>query len=45
MTTREKLHRIVDELPEEKLEAALKAIEERADDPMVRRLEDAPPED
>lgn len=45
MTTREKLHRIVDELPEEKLEAALKAIEERADDPMIRRLEDAPPED
>lgn len=45
MTTREKLHRIVDELPEEKLEAALKAIEERADDPLVRRLEDAAPED
>lgn len=45
MTTREKLHRIVDKLPEEELEAALKAIEERADDPMVRRLEDAPAED
>lgn len=45
MTTRERLHRIVDELPEEKLEAALKAIEMRVDDPMVRRLEDAPPED
>ena len=45
MTTREKLHRIVDELPEEELEAALKAIEERADDPMVQRLADAPPED
>ncbi|HEY2715458.1 MAG TPA: hypothetical protein VGI73_04480 [Solirubrobacterales bacterium] len=45
MTTREKLHRIVDELPEEKLEAALKAIEGRADDPMIRRLDDAAPED
>lgn len=45
MTTREKLHRIVDELPEEELEAALKAIEARSDDPMIRRLDDAPTED
>jgi Rad3-related DNA helicase len=45
MTTREKLHRLVDELPEEKLDAALEAIESRADDPLIRRLEDAPPED
>jgi len=45
MTTREQLHRIVDELPEEELEAALKAIEARSDDPMIRRLDDAPPED
>lgn len=45
MTTREKLHRLVDELPEEKLDAALKAIETRADDPLIRRLEDSPPED
>lgn len=45
MTTREELHRLVDELPEEKLDAALKAIETRADDPLIRRLEDAPPED
>jgi hypothetical protein len=45
MTTREKLHQIVDKLPEEELDAALKAIEARTDDPMIRRLEDAPPED
>jgi hypothetical protein len=45
MTTREKLHRIVDQLPEEELDAALEAIEGRTDDPMIRRLDDAPPED
>jgi hypothetical protein len=45
MTTREKLHRLVDELPEEELDAALKVIESRADDPLIRRLEDAPLED
>lgn len=45
MTTREKLHRIVDELPEEELDAALKAIDKRSDDPLIRRLEEAPPED
>ncbi len=45
MTTREKLHRIVDELPEEQLDAALRAIEAGADDPMIRRLDDAAPED
>lgn len=45
MTTREKLHRIVDELPDEALDAALKAIEGRNDDPMIRRLDEAPPED
>jgi hypothetical protein len=42
---REKLHRIVDELPEEELTAALRAVERRLGDPMIRRLEDAPPED
>lgn len=45
MTTREKLHRIVDELPEEELDAALQAIEARADDPLIRRLDEAPLED
>ena len=45
MTTREKLHRIVDELPEEELDAALRAIETRSDDPLIRRLESAPAED
>lgn len=45
MTTREKLHRIVDELPEEELDAALKAIEARSDDPMIRRLDEATSED
>ncbi|MBS1878011.1 MAG: hypothetical protein JST31_00705 [Actinobacteria bacterium] len=45
MTTRERLHRIVDELPEEELDAALQAIEGRADDPMIRRLDDAPLDD
>jgi hypothetical protein len=45
MTTRERLHRIVDELPEDELDAALKAIETRSDDPLIRRLEEAPAED
>ena len=45
MTTREKLHQVVDELPEEELDAALKAIESRADDPLIRRFEDVAPED
>ncbi|HVW45685.1 MAG TPA: hypothetical protein VHA76_01425 [Solirubrobacterales bacterium] len=45
MTTREKLHRIVDELPEEELAAALAAIEPRPGDPMIRVLDEAPPED
>jgi hypothetical protein len=45
MTTRETLHRIVDELPDEELDAALRAIETRSDDPLIRRLEEAPAED
>jgi hypothetical protein len=45
MTTREKLHRIVDELPEEELAAALEAIEARPGDPMIRILDEAPLED
>lgn len=45
MTAREKLHRIVDELPEEELTATLKAVERRLGEPMLRRLDDAPPED
>lgn len=45
MTTRDRLHQIVDKLPEEELDAALQAIEARADDPMIRRLDDAPAED
>jgi hypothetical protein len=45
MTTREKLHQVVDELPEEELDAALQAIELRADDPLIRRFEDVAPED
>lgn len=45
MTTREKLHRLVDELPEEELDAALKVIESRADDPLIRRLDEVPLED
>lgn len=45
MTTREKLHQLVDKLPEEELDAALQAIEERADDPLIRRLEHVAAED
>lgn len=45
MTTREKLHQVVDELPEGELDAALKAIESRADVPLFRRFEDVAPED
>jgi hypothetical protein len=45
VTVREKLHQLVDELPEEELDAALLAIESRADDPLIRRLENVATED
>lgn len=45
VTVREKLHQLVDELPEEELDAALQAIESRADDPLIRRLENVAAED
>lgn len=45
MTVREKLHQLVDKLPEEELDAALQAIESRTDDPLIRRIEDVAPED
>lgn len=45
MTTREKAHRIVDELPREELAASLEAIEVRPGGPMIRVLDAAPLED
>jgi hypothetical protein len=44
VTTRDGLHRFVDELPDHSLEAAALWLE-RVRDPMVARLETAPPDD
>ena len=45
MTVRERLHRIVDELPEPDAERALRALERWRDDPVALALAAAPFED
>jgi predicted transcriptional regulator len=45
MTTREKLHRLVDELPESELEGTLDLIASRSEDPVVAAFRDAPEDD
>lgn len=45
MTTKERLHKLVDELSEQEAEAALVIVERRRDDPMVRALAAAPLDD
>lgn len=45
MTTRDKLHRLVDELPEEELEGTLELIASRREDPVVAIFRDAPEDD
>jgi hypothetical protein len=42
MTTKERLHKLVDELSEQEAEAALVIVERRRDDPMLGALAAAP---
>lgn len=45
MTTREKAHKLIDELPESEIEPVVEFIASRGVDPVVRMLDDAPCED
>jgi hypothetical protein len=45
MTTKERLHKLVDELTEREAEAALVIVERRRDDPMLQALAAAPLDD
>jgi hypothetical protein len=45
MTTKERLHKLVDELSDQEAEAALVIVERRRDDAMLRALAAAPMDD
>lgn len=45
MTTKERLHKLVDELSDREAEAALVIVERRRDDPMLHALASAPLDD
>jgi hypothetical protein len=45
MTTKERLHKLVDELSEQEAEAALVIVERRREDPMLQALAAAPADD
>lgn len=45
MTTREKAHKLLDELPESEIEPVIEFIASRGEDPVLRLLDDAPEED
>jgi predicted transcriptional regulator len=45
MTTREKLHRLVDELAEAELAPTLRLVETQRHEPMLQALADAPEDD
>jgi hypothetical protein len=45
MTTKQRLHKLVDELSEQEAEAALVIVESRRDDPMLHALAAAPIDD
>jgi hypothetical protein len=45
MTTKERLHKLVDELSDKEAEAALVIVERRRDDPMLHALATAPVDD
>lgn len=45
MTTKERLHKLVDEFSEPQAEAALVIVERRRDDPMLQALAAAPVDD
>lgn len=45
MTTKERLHKLVEELSDQEAEAALVIVERRRDDPMLHALASAPLDD
>jgi hypothetical protein len=45
VTTKERLHKLVDELSEQEAETALVIVERRRDDPMLQALAAAPVDD
>ena len=45
MTNREKLHRLVDELPEAEVEPTLRLVETQGHDPLLQTLANAPEDD
>jgi len=45
MSTKERLHKLVDELSEQEAETALVIVERRRDDPMLHALASAPVDD
>jgi hypothetical protein len=45
VTTKERLHKLVDELSDQEAEAALVIVERRRDDPMLQALAAAPLDD
>ncbi len=45
MTTRERLHELVDELSEREADDALRYIAQRREDPMIAAFRDAPEDD
>jgi hypothetical protein len=45
MTTREKAHKLLDELPEDELEPVVEFIASRGEDPVLRLLDNAPVDD
>ena len=45
MTTKDRLHKLVEELSEQEAEAALVIVERRRDDPMLHALATAPADD
>lgn len=45
MTTRERLHKLVDELSEQEADDALRYIAQRREDPVIAAFRDAPEDD
>ncbi len=45
MTTRERAHKLIDELPESELEPVVELIVARSEDPMIAWLDSRPEED
>lgn len=45
MTTKERLHKLVDELSEREAQRALRLVEKEREDPMIAAFRDAPEDD